>query len=292
MKFLEAYKLGNCQRLRTWVEEAWTSEGGEVKQDLHLPWIVKQIIGRLGLCFACTKKSKETLLVTCGGRPEYFAWPWCYRYEIVPIMWDCWPRYQPNLPRILKKMHVRTIFCTSSQTADYVRERCPGIKAIWLPEGIKVDLYPMGPRLTERRHDVLRIGRDADGTIWYQTHEELTAAMRDSRIMICRPRCDTDPNMAGNIETLTQRYWEAMLSGCVIVGRAPKELISICSYNPVVEVKEEDYDAGVTKVLRHLSDYQGLVDRNREFAARNADWTNRIRLIKAEISSVVDCSLC
>ena len=98
--------------------------------------------------------------------------------------------------------------------------------------------------------------------------------------------------MAGNIETLTQRYWEAMLSGCVIVGRAPKELISICSYNPVVEVKEEDYDAGVTKVLRHLSDYQGLVDRNREFAARNADWTNRIRLIKAEISSVVDCSLC
>ena len=69
-------------------------------------------------------------------------------------------------------------------------------------------------------------------------------------------------------------------------------LISICSYNPVVEVKEEDYDAGVTKVLRHLSDYQGLVDRNREFAARNADWTNRIRLIKAEISSVVDCSLC
>lgn len=290
MKFLEAYRLGSYQHFRTWLEEAWKESGGEVKRDLKIPWVVKQLIGRLGLCFTPKrmppKMPREQLLVACGGRPENFAWPWCYWYEIVPVMWDCWPKYQVNLPRVLRRLRVRTIFCTSSQTAAYVRAQCPQIKAIWLPEGIKVCLYPMGPQLQERHHDVLCIGRDVGGEIRYRTHAELTSAMRDHKIMICRPRCDTNPKSAGNIETLTQRYWEAMLSGCVIIGRAPQELIEVCGYNPVVEAREEEYGRCIENVLRNLLAYQPLVDKNRAFAVCYADWSKRVCLIRTELGQV------
>ena len=36
-------------------------------------------------------------------------------------------------------------------------------------------------------------------------------------MMVCFPQCDTNPMKAGNLETLTQRYWEAMLSGWSLI---------------------------------------------------------------------------
>ena len=86
-------------------------------------------------------------------------WSWCYRYEIVPVMWDCWPKYWPHLPRFIQRNHVQTIFCTSSQTSEYVRKSCPGVNAVWLPEGIDVESYPMGQPLADRPVDVLEMGR-------------------------------------------------------------------------------------------------------------------------------------
>ena len=47
------------------------------------------------------------------------------------------------------------------------------------------------------------------------------------------------PDIAQGVETLTQRYWETMLSRTVIVGHAPKELIDICGYNPVLELPDD-----------------------------------------------------
>lgn len=35
------------------------------------------------------------------------------------------------------------------------------------------------------------------------------------------------PEIAGDIETLTQRYWECMFSRMVMVGHAPQELLTL-----------------------------------------------------------------
>ena len=270
VSLLDPYIINPQQPFLAWFADAWKAAGGKVHRDIKVPWKLKQAVGKYGLSIPVPRFRKNKLLVECAGRIEYFAWPWCYFYEIVPIIWDCWPRYHEGLLKAIKVMGIKQIFCTASQVADMVNEKCEGVRAIWIPEGLPANEYPMGGELKQRRMDVLRIGRDAGGKFLYPTHEDLTAAMRDSKVMICRPRCDTHPEHAGDIETLTLRYWEAMLSGCVIVGRAPRELIKVCGYNPVVENESE------SEVLTHIDDFQELVNKNRLTAEQHADWSYRI----------------
>ena len=283
--WLNPYKRGNYQFFREWATAAWKRAGGTVLQDWNLPLKLKMAIGKIGLVFAFPMRHRRRLIVCTGGRPDYMSWPWCYFFEIVPIVWDCWPKYRPAMVRFIKKNNVHLVFCTASQTADFLnrtfaapdtRKPFP-FRAVWLPEGIDIASYPMGPRLADRTCDIMRFGRDAGGKLIYPTFEALTAAMRNSKIIICRPRCDTNPEEAGDIETLTQRYWEAMLSGAVISGRAPRELTDFCGYNPVIE------NEGPEMILSHIEDFQELVDKNRAFAEQNAAWDLRIKAIKAEL---------
>ena len=104
--------------------------------------------------------------------------------------------------------------------------------------------------------------------------------------MICFPQCDTNPQKAGNLETLTQRYWEAMLSGCLIVGRAPQELIDLIGYNPVIDVEWDNPEIQVEGILNNIENYQNLVDKNIESAQKYATWDSRIPLIKEYLAKV------
>ena len=303
---LSPYKLGDYQFFRQWVAEAWMKSGGKIRHDLDLSWKVKIGLEKVGLVRSlpnCLKNGKR-LIVLCGGRPGYFAWPWCYRYEIVPVMWDCWPKYWPHLPRFIRCNHIRTIFCTSSQTAEYVRKTCPKVNAVWLPEGIDVESYPMGRPLAERPVDVLEMGRQmkpvhdclvelaqkrplrhvfqAGKGLLFPDFASLTQGLRDAKMAVCYPRCDTHPGMAGNVETLTQRYWECMLSGALIVGRAPRELIDFCGYNPVITLGDHPGEK-IREVLDNIADYQELADRNRAFAEKHAGWDGRMSIIRKNL---------
>lgn len=70
-----------------------------------------------------------------------------------------------------------------------------------------------------------------------------------------------------------------MLSRIVIVGRAPKELIDLIGYNPVIEISNENQQNKIIEILDNIDDYQSLVDKNRETALKLGDWDLRIELI-------------
>ena len=108
---------------------------------------------------------------------------------------------------------------------------------------------------------------------------DLVNGLADSKITICYPRCDTQPQKAGDIETLTQRYWEAMLSRIVIVGRAPKELIDLIGYNPVIEIGKENQTERIIDIINHINNYQSLVDRNNDTAKKMGSWDIRVKQI-------------
>lgn len=298
--WLSPYKLGDYQFFRQWATEAWEQSGGLVHKELWLPWKLKMLIGKSGLVRRLPLiHPPRRLIVTVCGRPDYFCWPQCYGNEIVPIVWDCWPKYWEALVRFVRRNKTKTIFCTSSQTADMIRSRCPGCRAVWLPEGIKVDAYPMGGMLRDRPVDLLEIGRTmpkvaesiaaaklainyrrpSQGELLFPDFAALTAGLRSAKLVVCYPRCDTNPEHAGKVETLTQRYWECMLSGCLMVGRAPKELVDFCGYNPVIELGDSPAEK-VTDVLARIGEFQDLVNRNRAFAERHADWSERIKKIR------------
>ena len=49
---------------------------------------------------------------------HFDAFPDYVRYEIIPMVWDCWPKYFEMMVAWLKRHHVRTAIFTSRQTAE------------------------------------------------------------------------------------------------------------------------------------------------------------------------------
>ena len=219
------------------------------------------------------------------------------RYEIIPFVWDCWPRYFEMMCSWLQKHQVRTVIFTASQTAELMRERFSDMNIMYCPEAVDVSRYTQGKPLKERSIDVLEFGRGSNITLnshpstlnsicyvytkvkgkFIYTNEQLYEAMGDAKITIALPRSITQPQTAGDIETLTQRYWECMLSRMVMLGHAPKELTELIGYNPVIELDREHAQKQIQYILTHIEDYQYLVDRNFRTAMQLGDWTLRMR---------------
>ena len=221
------------------------------------------------------------------------------RYEIIPLIWDCWPKYFEKTCQWFIKHDVKSAIFTSSQTAEKMRERFPEMNILTITEGIDTSKYNEGENLNERSIDLLEFGRrnkkvfdvslplnykhlySKNGEHIFNTEQDLVDGLADSKITVCYPRCDTQPEKTGDIETLTQRYWEAMLSRIIIVGRAPKELTDLIGYNPVIELDKENATKQILDILAHISDYQELVDRNRKTALRLGDWALRMQDVMA-----------
>lgn len=222
------------------------------------------------------------------------AYPDYVRYEIIPLIWDCWPCLDDRMVSWLSKYQIRCAIFTSRQNAERIKRRLPELNALVITEGIDTTKYHAGKDLDERSVDVLEFGRSThvlntaslggikyvctkkDGKILY-SDDELFDLLCDARLTIALPRCDTDPVIASGVETLTQRYWECMLSRMVMVGRAPKELTDLIGYNPVIELDKEHPNEQILDILKHIEDYQELVDKNRETALRLGDWTLRMK---------------
>lgn len=226
---------------------------------------------------------------------SFDTFPDYVRYEIIPMVWDCWPCYFEKMCNWIKKHHIRTAIFTSSQTAERIQTRFPELNVMWCPEAVDTSLYGEGKLLKERKIDVLEFGRNSnvnvnvngklnyvctkvDGKFIFN-NEQLHDAMEDAKITIALPRSITQPEAAGDIETLTQRYWENMLSRMVMVGHAPQELINLIGYNPVIELDKENVTGQILDILAHISDFQKLVDKNRETALQLGDWTLRMKKV-------------
>ena len=274
-------KEGNYQFFMQWFADAWTTSGGQTVKGISVPWNLRLLIAksRVSRNFRLFTSSRRALLVPGAGYPDSFAWPFGYANEIVPMLWDVWPRYWPRLISSLRRHHVQTLLCTSSQVCEYVAEKLPHIHAVHVPEGIDPAGYRDGGPLEGRRTDILQIGR-----LMQPVHEAILQMRQSSpRLSYLYPEepgrlvFPDFPEMAGDVETLTQRYWECMLSGTLIVGHAPKELVDLLGYNPVIELEtDEDIGSRLSQILDNISSYQELADKNLAVARENASWDTRM----------------
>lgn len=257
-------------------------------------------------------KRKQALIITANGCTILEnVFPYFFGYEIIPMLWDVWPYTWDTLYRDLKLLEVKRLFVTVRAMAVKISKDL-GIECYWIPEGIDVDDYSNGVKLSMRSNDILEIGRQhpqyhkvllqleskglvkglkyntlhPDGSIdlrhlLYPTAQSLIDDLVNFKIMICFPQSDTNPKRAGALETLTQRYWEAMLSGCLIVGRAPKELIDLIGYNPVVDVEWDSPGRQLSAIIEKIENYQSLVDKNQKVAVKFASWNSRVQKMKS-----------
>lgn len=278
--------------------QAWERCGGTVRS-YYVPRIMHGVLYRCQFP-SFGKSDKQAHL--CFVQPEsltFDTFPSYLQHEIIPFMWDCWPGNFENVCNWLMRNNVKTAFFTSSQTASLMKQRFPEMNILFVPEGIDTAIYRTGKDLKDRSIDMLFYGRPIDHVVNYHldsnahvyklgglkgkklihTQEDLYEKLSDSKIVAAFPQSMTAPQRAGNIETLTQRYWENMLSRIVMVGYAPKELIDLIGYNPVVELDREHPNEQINKILAHIEDYQSLVDKNRKTALRLGDWASRMNEI-------------
>ena len=177
------------------------------------------------------------------------------------------------------------------------------INIIWCPEAVDDSVYQRGNLLKDRNIDLLEFGRSNDKVFkveqlksifdnnncslnhvctkqngkFIYTNKQLYEVMGNAKVTIALPRSITQPEIAGDIETLTQRYWECMFSRMVMVGHAPQEIIDFIGYNPVIELNDAiSSKALIADVISHIEDYQPLVDKNRATAERLGSWDVRI----------------
>ena len=293
--------------------DAWKKNSGQIAKG-HYPWRAFQWAAfryELPSIIISDKEARlrflEPVSLSFDTFPDYA------RYEIIPMVWDCWPCYFDKMCAWLKKHQVKTAIFTSSQTAERMRRRFPHMNIMFCPEAVDISSYTHGKRLKERSIDVLEFGRSSNLNVnlrsatqgdaslaknlnynpsrsfryvctkvngkFVFTNEQLYEAMGDARITITLPRSCTEPELAGDIETLTQRYWECMLSRMVMLGHAPQELIDLIGYNPVIEIDKEHVKEQILDILAHIEDYQALVNKNRETALRIGSWDIRMKQV-------------
>lgn len=243
------------------------------------------------------KNENEARLRFCQPYSLWFdTFPDYATYEVIPMLWDCWPEYWNHIYDWFDKCKPKSAIFTSSQVAEVIRLKYPQMNILTVTEGIDVDSYKKGKLLQDREIDFLQYGRHIDHIVNYDrtginyvdgkkgvndlvfTQDELYNAIANAKVVAAFPMSITMAWRAQGIETLTQRYWECMLSRCVMIGHAPKELTDLLGYNPVIELDQSNPDKQLRDVLDNIENYQTLVDKNREMALKYGDW--RYSMIK------------
>lgn len=282
--------------------DAWVEIGGQTAKSHYPPRILHHFAYNYELPSFTKINNEARLRFVEPVSLSFDTFPDYARYEIIPFIWDCWPCYFDKVCDWFKKHDVRTAIFTSSQTAERMQKQFPKMNIMYCPEGIDTSRYSAGKPLTGRSIDLLEFGRSSnlglnekdnhnsrtgfryvstkkDGKYLY-SNEQLIEVMGDAKVTIALPRSITEPEKSGDIETLTQRYWENMLSRIVMLGHAPQELVDLIGYNPVIEIDWEYPKEQILEIVAHIETYQELVDKNRKMALQKGDWVTRMDLLK------------
>lgn len=294
------YKMNSNFKVAPYL--AWMESGGICIDSRPLEKFYEGLSYHLDLPTIAHNKKEARLRFVEAACLRFDTFPDYLFYEIIPVIWDCWPSFWETIEKFFRKHNVKTAFFTSSQTADHFKSVFPTCNIFHMPEGIDTQIYKPGKPLRERSIDYLEYGRCScivdsaklDDSInvvssrnelnGLATREDLVNALADSKITIAMTRLDNQPEIAEGIDTLTQRYWECMLSGVILLGRAPLELINFIGYDPTVKIELDNVNMQIKYILSHIENFQDLVDRNRSVALQKGDWSGRIKTIMQQLT--------
>lgn len=212
-------------------------------------------------------------------------------------LFDAWPGKHASIRAFVAGWGVQYAFVSSSQAAKRLGEISDRCTFIWVPEGLDPFRYTHCSH-AEKDIDVLQLGRKYEahhaviapalakagksylyekvkGGIIFPSRDTFVTGLASSRISICVPSSVTHPERAGDIETMTLRYLQSMVSKCLVLGNAPAEMIELFGYNPVVEIDSGDPAGQILDLLERYEDYSPLIERNYEVVIRDHTWQRR-----------------
>jgi hypothetical protein len=222
-------------------------------------------------------------------------------------IFDAWPKNHQIIINFLNFFKVKNVFFTSSQATEIIQSKVPNTACFWVPEGIfsasyksleykdkTIDVLALGRRFNKYHKQIVGCLKENDkrylyekkkGAIIFPSRAGFIEGLAKSKISICVPSSITHPERSGDIETITQRYLQSMLSKCIILGHAPKEMIALFGYNPVIEIDAEHPENQIISILNNYDDYHALVEKNYEMVLKHHTWENRWELIKKVVNT-------
>lgn len=212
-------------------------------------------------------------------------------------MFDAWPQQHHLIKEFADNFNISSIFFSSSQAAETMQGMLKQTKCYWIPEGIDPTQYRFNSYDT-KDIDVLSLGRKYDlyheqiidalladgkkylfekikGEIIFASREEFIDGLARAKISVCVPSSITHPDRSGDIETMTVRYLQSMVSKCLIVGHAPKEMIRLFGYNPVIEIDEQNPVGQLRFILDNFNDFIPLIEKNYIISKEKHNWGER-----------------
>jgi hypothetical protein len=232
------------------------------------------------------RKSRDLFMVMMGPhRIPLNAADWlATKGRKVAWLFDVWPGSYDDLALYARRYGLDALFVTAKQSADRLERALDACEVKWCAEPF-VDLGFQPRPWSYRKTDVVQFGRkyepyharlvhDAAGTglrymyeekpgqVVWPTKTEFVQGLANAKVSVCFP-CDlTHPERAGDVSTVTQRYFQSFASGCVVVGRTPPELVALFGYDPVVQADLDDPAAQIEEILGTPEKYTQLVERN------------------------------
>ena len=252
---------------------------------------------------------KNYLIVLMGPRfPKCF--PYVFRNGMKSIyLFDAWPMYFNYILRFVNDFEIDYLFVSSKQAAESLNELIGKNNVFWVPEGVKPGDYKFLPA-ANRNIDILSFGRNYDNFhqkiveklalkkvkyIFSSANERLfpdkksfVDGLSRSKISVCFPTRITHPERAGGIETMTNRFLQSMASKCLVLGKAPEEMIQLFGYNPVVEVNMENPAEQSIEILENYENYNELIEMNYKTVVENHSWAKRWELISTILSEKIN----
>lgn len=220
------------------------------------------------------------------------------------FLFDAWPHDFEKIIDFVDKFKIDYIFVSASQSAFILNNKSNKNCYYWISEGINPIEYKQNIQLADKTIDVLALGRKYDryhqlivdeintkkitylyekqkGELIFPTRVEFVEGLAKSKISICVPSNITHPERSGNIETMTIRYLQSMVSKCIILGHAPAEMIELFGYNPVIEIDYANPVKQIETILENYTEYEELIERNYNEVINNHTWKCRWEQIKS-----------
>ncbi|RZK61035.1 MAG: glycosyltransferase family 1 protein, partial [Pedobacter sp.] len=148
----------------------------------------------------------------------------------------------------------------------------------------KIDVLEFG-RMYDEYHDLIKapltthqknhIFRTPDKYFLFADKSAFTAALADSKIVICVPSNITNPERSEFISSMTLRYLQAMASKCLVVGLLPSDMEEVFGYNPIVEIDISRAGEQLLEILENYGDYESLIEKNYQSVVAHHQWKNR-----------------
>jgi glycosyl transferase family 1 len=258
-----------------------------------------KVLAKLGMVrnFASLGHAYVLPMLHCS---EYRLFRVSYLHECIPYTMDVWPWSYARREAFARRNRIRTWFITARRSAQVFKEKFPHINCLWLAEAVDPTEYRHDIPLEKRTIHVLELGRrweayhakiadtleqhkrthlyeKVKGKIIFATRQDLIDGLVNSIVSVCFPQSTTHPEKAGDVETVTLRYFETMACKCIPVGRAPQELIDLFGFNPMIEVDLDHAADQVEEIVHNPAKYQPMVERNYQRLLEVGTWEVRVR---------------